>query len=156
MKHEIVFLGKTKDSILEKAIAKYHARLNCYTRCNIVVVKDKVSAQPRDVLLKKQGELLLGAVSPGDFVVVLDSRGEQMTSECLAKTISRWERMAVKKVCYLIGGPDGLAEAVLAAGQQVLSLSQMTFTHDMTRMLLLEQLYRAYTIKNGEKYHKGG
>jgi 23S rRNA (pseudouridine1915-N3)-methyltransferase len=84
----------------------------------------------------------------------LDPRGKQFSSEAFAGQLDEWEMQGVKQVCYLIGGPDGHATKVLQTANLLLSLSQMTFTHDMTRMLLVEQLYRAYTIKAGEKYHK--
>ena len=77
-----------------------------------------------------------------------------MSSEDFAAQITSWEMRSQKGVCYLIGGPLGLSDTVRKSCDMLLSLSKMTFTHDMTRLLLVEQLYRAYTIKAGEKYHK--
>ena len=77
-----------------------------------------------------------------------------MDSPTLAKQIERWEMQGLKKISFVIGGPLGLSAAILKKADFILSLSPMTFTHDMTRLLLLEQLYRACTIKAGEKYHK--
>jgi 23S rRNA (pseudouridine1915-N3)-methyltransferase len=93
-------------------------------------------------------------VPSGALVVALDSQGRQFTSEGFAKIIAGWELQGVRHACYLIGGPEGHSPKVLQAADLLLSLSQMTFTHDLTRMLLVEQLYRAYTINAGEKYHK--
>ena len=86
--------------------------------------------------------------------VVLDARGTQLSSPDFAEHIGRWEMQGVKQMCYLIGGPEGHSQEVRHAADLLLSFSKMTFTHDMVRLLLVEQLYRAYTIKAGEKYHK--
>jgi 23S rRNA (pseudouridine1915-N3)-methyltransferase len=98
--------------------------------------------------------LLLQAVPAGATIVVLDAKGKQFTSEDFSGIIDQWEMQGIKLVCYLIGGPDGHASEVIAAADLLISLSKMTFTHDMARLLLTEQLYRAYTIKAGEQYHK--
>ena len=90
----------------------------------------------------------------GSVIVALDSRGQQFSSEQFSKKIVSLEDSGVRHVSYLIGGPDGISDDILKAAQLVLSFSKMTFTHDMVRMLLIEQIYRAYTIKHGEKYHK--
>ena len=99
---------------------------------------------------EEEGNQLLGAVPEGWLKIALDSRGRQYSSEDFAQVISDWEQRGVKGACYLIGGPTGLSEQVLNAADLCLSLSKMTFTHDMVRMLLIEQIYRAYTIKGGE------
>lgn len=151
MRHELVLLGKTKDPILATGIDTYCQRLHHYTRLTLKVLKEKKSSEG-DML--DEGRQLLAAVPAGWLKVVLDSRGRQYTSEQFAELISGWEQRGLKGVSYLIGGPLGLAESVVAQADVCLSLSKMTFTHDMVRMLLLEQIYRAYTIKGGEKYHK--
>ena len=81
-------------------------------------------------------------------------QGKSLSSEGLAEQVINWENTGTKNVCYLIGGPLGLSPSLLAKADLRLSFSKMTFTHDMVRLLLVEQLYRAYTIKAGEKYHK--
>jgi len=90
----------------------------------------------------------------GPYLVCLDRTGKQMDSTELAAQMERWEMQGQKKITFVIGGPLGLSATILKKADLVLSLSPMTFTHDMTRLLLLEQLYRACTIKAGEKYHK--
>ncbi len=154
MKHEIVFLGKTKDPLIAKNIEEYSARLNHYTSFSISVLKEKKKNKQSISLKEGQGDLLLKSVPRGALIVALDSRGIQFTSESFAKKIESWELCSRKQVSYLIGGPDGLSRKVTLAADLLLSLSKMTFTHDMTRLFLIEQLYRAYTIKAGEKYHK--
>lgn len=152
MKHELIFLGKTKDSFIAEGIDNYAARLKHYTQISLRTLKEKKSGSQSNI--DEEGRQLLEAVPGGWLKVALDSRGRQYSSEDFAEVISGWEQRGIKGVCYLIGGPTGLAEKVVSGSDICLSLSKMTFTHDMVRMLLMEQLYRAYTIKGGEKYHK--
>jgi len=154
MKHELLFLGKIKDKFLAEGVDEYASRLRHYTSFAIIFVKDKGRMRGQTTLVDSEGILLMQAVPPGSLLVVLDPRGKQFSSEAFAQQINEWEMQGVKQVCYLIGGPEGHSSRVIQAADFLLSLSQMTFTHDMTRMLLIEQLYRAYTIKAGEKYHK--
>lgn len=151
MKHEVIFLGKTKDSFISAGITEYTSRLKHYTQFATRVIKEKKTGR---VDLDLEGRQLLEAVPAGWLVVALDSRGKQYTSEQFAEQISGWEQHGRKGVCYLIGGPTGISPEVINRADLCLSLSTMTFTHDMVRMLLVEQIYRSYTIKAGEKYHK--
>lgn len=153
MKHELVFLGKTKDKFIQAGIDEYYSRLKHYTNAVISTLKERSSKGGKDAIVN-QGEMLLGSVPQGALIVALDSRGQQFSSVDFSKKISEWELKGTKQVSYLIGGPEGISEEVLQRAGLILSFSKMTFTHDMVRMLLVEQLYRAYTIKNGEKYHK--
>ncbi len=152
MKHEMVLLGKEKSSFIEDGIKEYLARLKHYTTINLKVVKEKKTG--RSSKTEEEGRLLLDHVPAGWLKVALDPKGKLLSSEELAEKISGWENCSVKGVSYLIGGPLGLSAEVLNSADMTLSLSRMTFTHDMTRMILIEQIYRAYTIKAGEKYHK--
>ncbi|HID69281.1 MAG TPA: 23S rRNA (pseudouridine(1915)-N(3))-methyltransferase RlmH [Desulfobacterales bacterium] len=155
MKIELLFLGKTKDSYITQGINEYGSRIKHYTGLNLATLKVKrkkswTEAQER----QEEGRVLLAASPPSAIKVVLDSTGRQVTSEGLADLISRWEQEGRKQASFLIGGPTGHSRDVLDQADFILSLSRMTFTHDMIRLFLLEQLYRAYTIKAGEKYHK--
>ena len=152
MKHQLLFLGKIKDKFIEDGVAEYSSRLQHYTSFSITILKEK--GRGKTPSTEEQGKILLQAVPPGAMVVVLDSRGKQFSSEAFSRKIDQWEMQGKKQICYLIGGPDGHAPAVIAAADLLISLSKMTFTHDMARMLLVEQLYRAHTIKAGEQYHK--
>ncbi|MGW8194067.1 MAG: 23S rRNA (pseudouridine(1915)-N(3))-methyltransferase RlmH [Desulforhopalus sp.] len=154
MKHELIFLGKIKDQFISEGVSQYISRLNHYTAINITTLKAKGRGRNRTQTMEAEGRLLLGAVPAAAKTVVLDSRGRQFTSEKFAEKICRWESQGVKQLCYLIGGPDGHSDQVRECADLILSLSKMTFTHDMARLLLVEQLYRVYTIKAGEKYHK--
>ncbi|MDR3630783.1 MAG: 23S rRNA (pseudouridine(1915)-N(3))-methyltransferase RlmH [Desulfocapsaceae bacterium] len=155
MKIEVLFLGKTKDAYLAEGINGYIARLSHYVSLSVKTVKMKAKAQWNDEIIKEQeGKLLLNHVPAGAFKVVLDSRGRQCTSEELAALLDRWEQRGEKQISFLIGGALGVSQEVETGADLLLSFSKMTFTHDMIRLFLLEQLYRAYTIKAGEKYHK--
>ncbi len=155
IRFETLHLGKTRDSFLSEGINEYQRRLLRYTSHSIKTIKEKKKGQlsiGRTVEL--EGEQLLDNVMPGAFIVALDFSGKQYTSEKFAALINQWEQQNIRKVSFLIGGPNGLSTAVKNRADLLLSLSSMTFTHDMVRLFLLEQLYRAYTIKAGEKYHK--
>jgi len=154
MKHQLLFLGKIKDKFIEDGVAEYASRLQHYTSFSITILKEKVRGRGKVLSPEDQGKLLLQAVPQGATTVVLDSNGKQFSSEAFSQKIDQWEMQGTKQVCYLIGGPDGHADEVLRAADLLVSLSKMTFTHDMARLLLVEQLYRAYTIKAGEQYHK--
>ena len=155
MKLELPFLGKTKDSFIEQGIKEYSGRLKHYTGLNLSILKvKKKKSWTEEQERQEEGRILLGSLPPSTLKVVLDSRGKQVSSEGLADLISRWEQEGRKQAAFLIGGPTGHSEEVLAGADFLLSFSRMTFTHDMIRLFLLEQLYRAYTIKAGEKYHK--
>lgn len=152
MKHELLLLGKEKSSYIEQGIADFSKRLSHYTRFTTRLIKEKKTGKNSGI--EGEGILLMQNVTPGAFVIALDPKGKQFTSEQFASKISELESRSVKSVSYLIGGPLGLSDQVRNRADLLLSLSKMTFTHDMARLLLIEQLYRAYTIKAGEKYHK--
>lgn len=152
MKHHMLLLGKAKTSYIESGIDDYLKRLNHYTQFSVKLIKEKKNTRNNDPTA--EGALLLSNVPPGSFVIALDPLGKQVSSEEFAEKITSWEGRAIKSICYIIGGPLGLSDEVRKRADVLLSLSRMTFTHDMTRLLLVEQLYRAYTIKRGEKYHK--
>ncbi len=155
MKLELLLIGKTKDSFIEQGINEYAGRLKHYTGLQLTALKlKKKKGWTEEQERQEEGRLLLDAISPATVRVVLDAGGRQMSSEELADLLSRWEMEGKKQVSFLIGGPTGHASEVLDQADFRLSLSRMTFTHDMVRLFLLEQLYRAYTIKAGEKYHK--
>ncbi len=154
MNHKLLFLGKTGEMFLEQGIEKYRLRLRHYTSISIEILKEKKGRKSGGNQKKNQGKILLQAVPAGACKIALDSRGTQFTSTGFAKKIMDLEMRGVKDTVYLIGGPDGLSDEIIDAADLVLSFSKMTFPHDMIRLFLMEQLYRAYTIKAGEKYHK--
>ena len=155
MRFELLFLGKTKEAYLVEGIKDYARRLAHYVQTDIVTVKEKKGkkGEPENILIAAESRCLLQSAQ-GTYVVCLDRSGIQMDSLELADRLQKWEMQAQKKISFIIGGPLGLSPDALKRADLVLSLSPMTLTHEMTRLLLLEQLYRACTIKAGEKYHK--
>jgi 23S rRNA (pseudouridine1915-N3)-methyltransferase len=145
MKIELLFLGKTREKFIESGIVKYTKRLKRYTSVELVVLKEKINPS---LTGKKQKEndagLLLDKGADSSIMVALDSSGRQIDSIGLAEMIADWEMRGIKSVSFLIGGHLGLASTVIKKANYVLSLSRLTFTHEMSRLILLEQLYRAY------------
>jgi 23S rRNA (pseudouridine1915-N3)-methyltransferase len=152
---ELLFLGKTKEKYLATGIDDYAKRLSRYLKVEIKTLKEGKAKKgvPENLLIEKESEKLMQN-SQGSYLVCLDRTGKQMDSLELAKQMERWEMQGIKKISFAIGGHLGLSSAILYKADLVLSFSPMTFTHEMSRLLLLEQLYRACTIKAGEKYHK--
>lgn len=155
MRLELLFLGKTKEKYLATGIDDYAKRLSRYLKVEIKTLKEGKAKKgvPENLLIEKESEKLMQN-SQGSYLVCLDRTGKQMDSLELAKQMERWEMQGIKKISFVIGGHLGLSSAILCKADLVLSFSPMTFTHEMSRLLLLEQLYRACTIKAGEKYHK--
>jgi len=152
---ELLFLGKTKEKYLATGIDDYAKRLSRYLKVEIKTLKEGKAKKgvSENLLIEKESEKLMQN-SQGSYLVCLDRTGKQMDSLELAKQMERWEMQGIKKISFAIGGHLGLSSAILYKADLVLSFSPMTFTHEMSRLLLLEQLYRACTIKAGEKYHK--
>lgn len=150
----IAAVGKLRTAYWLAAQQEYLKRLERYTNVTLIEVKDVTGRSiPDQVAMQREGEALLKAAESAAYKVALTPDGRQMTSPALAKwlqtTIEQHGRLA-----FLIGGPPGFAEAVVAASDFQLSLSPLTFPHELARVMLLEQLYRAFTILHGEKYHK--
>ena len=140
MHYRVVAVGRVRDAGVRAACDDYLARLRHYTRLEEREAKDEAR--------------ILEAVPEVSRLVVLSERGEQWTSQELAEWTARWE-MDGRDVAFAIGGADGVSESVLARAERVWSLSRLTFPHELARLLLYEQLYRAYTIRRGEPYHRG-
>jgi 23S rRNA (pseudouridine1915-N3)-methyltransferase len=159
MQVSVVAVGKAKERYIEEGIAEYEKRLRPYASCEVIEVKDervpKNASQAEEVKVKEQeGERILAAVHNGSLLVALDSAGEMWSSEDLAARLHEWEISGTREVCFVIGGPLGLSRTVLGRADLRLSLSRMTFLHTLVRVILLEQIYRAFRIVRGEPYHK--
>lgn len=133
-------------------MADYLARLQHYSRAEILEVK--VKGRGGQLTKEDECQQLLARVPASSLLVALDPSGQAMSSEGLADQCQRWLNRGDKVVSFLIGGPMGISTAVCQRADLRLSLSPMTFTHDMARLLLVEQLYRAFAIINGSPYHK--
>lgn len=154
MKLTIVCAGKIKEKWLSEGIAEYIKRLSKYTDVDIVEVQDAPDTIPVKQALDQEGKRMLSRIKPGAYVIVLDLHGKQLTSEEWSEhVIDGFERGGAELV-LVIGGSNGLSEELVARANERLCLSKMTFTHQMTRLVILEQVYRAFKIHNGERYHK--
>ncbi len=154
MKFELIVLGKTKESYLATGIDDFKKRLQRFCPITIKVVKEKRGKIADPVRIDDEGRRLLEQVSSRSFVVAMDRTGQQLSSAELAQTIVRWQDAGRSVVSFIIGGSLGLSAEVLQRAGMIMSFSKMTFTHEMARLLLLEQLYRGHTILAGTKYHK--
>ena len=154
MKIHIIAAGKVKEKWLTDAIFEYKKRLSRYCEVEITEVSDASDQLPIEVALSKEGEKLLSQIKDGAFVWVMDLAGKMYGSEDFAKELVKaFEKGGAEIIC-VIGGSNGLSPEVLARADQRICLSPMTFTHQMTRLILLEQCYRAFRIERGEPYHK--
>lgn len=154
MNIECIFLGPTAEGYLEQGIADFLKRLARYGEVRIKVVKERKGRMADQARIDSEGRDLLEVVEPKSLLVALDRTGRQVDSEGFAELFRQWRDQNRRTTSFIIGGALGLSREVVAAADLVLSLSRMTFTHEMARLILLEQVYRAFTILAGSKYHK--
>ena len=155
MKIQLWSIGKPHDRELKDAIDQFTQRCNNYfaVEWNIIPPPRQAGAMTEAELKKKEAEAILQQLSNTDYLVALDERGRQMTSEALAAFINARTNESVRRLIFLIGGAYGLDESVLKAAKHKWSLSDLTFPHQVVRLILAEQLYRAFSILRNEKYH---
>jgi len=159
MQVRIIAVGKIKERFLTEGIAEYEKRLTPYLKLAIVEIADEkrgvhASAGQEQLVKDREGDRILAAIPEGAYVVALDVRGKEMSSEALAARLHDWQLAGTNSIVVIIGGDLGLSGAVLSRADLRLSISPMTFTHQMVRMIILEQIYRACRINSGEPYHK--
>ncbi len=155
MKITLILVGKTDDTFIKQAVELYAKRLSHYIQLNIHVPADiKNSGKLSEVELKeREGELVLKQIQPVDFVLLLDDKGKQFTSVEYAAYLQKLMNAGTKNLVVVVGGAFGFSEKVYKRANAQLSLSKMTFTHQLVRVFFLEQTYRAFTILKGESYH---
>lgn len=152
---KLMAVGKTDDKQLEALTDRYVNRLKHYIKfeidflADIKNVKNLSEAQQKE----KEGQLLLAKVANTDFLVLLDERGKSFTSEAFAEYLQQRMNSGVKNLIFVIGGPYGFSEAVYERANAKIALSAMTFSHQMIRLFVVEQLYRGFTILRNEPYH---
>jgi len=154
MNIDCIFLGQTGERYLEEGITDFQRRLEHYAQVRIKVVKERKGRLADQVRIETEGRDLLEQVEPKSLLVALDRTGRQIDSESFATLLQRWQDQNRRTASFIIGGALGLSRQVVTTADLVLSLSSMTFTHEMARLILLEQVYRAFTILAGSKYHK--
>lgn len=155
MKVELWAIGKTNERYLEEGIDIYLKRLKHYLKFELRILPDIKKAgklQPGQ-LKEKEGELVLKALQAGDCLVLLDERGKRLTSPAFAKFINHNIQLSHRRIVFLIGGAFGFPEFLYQKANHKISLSDMTFSHQMIRLFMAEQIYRAMTILNNEPYH---
>jgi 23S rRNA (pseudouridine1915-N3)-methyltransferase len=148
-------VGKTDSKEVDALVANYSKRLSHYVRFGITYLPDLRNTKNLSEAQQKsgEGELILGSVQPSDCVVLLDEGGKEFRSVAFAEWIERKMASGLRRLVFVIGGPYGFSEAVYGRADAKISLSQMTFSHQIVRAIFAEQLYRAFTILRHEPYH---
>jgi len=155
MKIVLVVIGKTDATYFTDAINEYKNRLIHYIPFEITVIPDIKNANnlSESQQKEKEGEQILKVLHPGDYLVLLDEKGKEFTSMQFAAYIEKKMHVVAKRMVFVIGGPYGFSRQVHDAAAEKISLSKMTFSHQMIRIIFVEQVYRAMTILKNEPYH---
>lgn len=149
----ILCVGGLKENYLREGCAEYEKRLRRFGKMTVIEVEE-VRGQGERQEIEKEGEALLKKIRPGDYVVALCVEGKQMDSLEFSRVFQQTAQSGKSSITFVIGGSDGLAHKVKEAAHMRLSFSKMTMPHQLMRLVLLEQIYRAFKIQNGERYHK--
>ncbi len=152
---KLLAVGKTDDPSLEGLVETYVNRLGHYNKFELEIIPDLKKTKNLNVPQQKamEGKLILDKLSNSDFVVLLDENGKQFSSEGFSEYIQKRLNSGMKQLIFVIGGPYGFSEEVSTRANGKISLSKMTFSHQMVRLFFVEQLYRAFTILKNEPYH---
>ncbi|MBR4471057.1 MAG: 23S rRNA (pseudouridine(1915)-N(3))-methyltransferase RlmH [Erysipelotrichaceae bacterium] len=149
----LICVGKVKDKHLSALIDDYSKRINHYHRLEIVEVKDEPITSDEKSVLEKEGERVLSKISDNEYVILLDLHGKNIDSLSLADKLDRLFT-SYPKICFVIGGSLGLSDQLIQRANERIKLSDLTFLHQMTRLIILEQIYRSFKILHHETYHK--
>lgn len=155
MKLVLLVVGRTTDSHFNACIEAYKERISHYAAFELKVLPDlkNTKSLSEDTQKEREGEMILKFLQSGDIPVLLDEHGEERRSIDFASWLQKMLNGGGKRLIFIIGGPYGFSPAVYKAAREKISLSKMTFSHQMIRMIFTEQLYRAFTILKGEPYH---
>lgn len=155
MKITLLAVGKTDDSRIEQLTKMYVDRLGHYINFDLEIIPDlkKTKNLSEDQQKNEEGKLILNKLEKSDFVTVLDEKGKKYTSMQFAELINKRSVSGLKRLVFIIGGPYGFSPDVYSRANSKLSLSDMTFSHQMVRLFAVEQIYRAFTILRNEPYH---
>lgn len=151
----LLCIGKTDEKSMEEMIVKYEKRLPKHWNYQRIEIPDPKNRKnlSESQQKTKEAESILSKIDSGDWVILMDERGKQWTSVHFANELQQFMNQSIKQLVFVIGGPYGFADEVYARANQKMSLSSMTFTHQMVRLFLTEQLYRAFAILQGNPYH---
>ncbi|TXD81322.1 23S rRNA (pseudouridine(1915)-N(3))-methyltransferase RlmH [Subsaximicrobium wynnwilliamsii] len=152
---KLLAIGKTDNKDLQKLIADYQKRLGFYIKFDFEIIPDLKKAKNLSEAQQKQkeGELILGKLNPTDILILLDENGKQIDSVAFSNYLQKHMNSGIKQLVFVIGGPYGFSEDIYLKANGKLSLSKMTFSHQMIRLFVIEQLYRGFTILRNEPYH---
>ncbi|TDN85215.1 23S rRNA (pseudouridine1915-N3)-methyltransferase [Salegentibacter sp. 24] len=152
---KLLCIGKTDNRELKQLVEIYKKRLQFYNKFEIEIIPDLKKSKKLDEgqQKEKEGELILNKVQNSDFIILLDENGKEFSSEKFSVFIQKRLNSGLKQLIFIIGGPYGFSEMVYNRADTKISLSQMTFSHQMVRLFFTEQLYRAFTILKNEPYH---
>ena len=156
VKIKFIVVDRTRSSFLKKGELFFLDRLKNYSKVEWIEVKPAgiKKGVPLEEIMKKEGKAIQMKTSVTDYIVALDRKGNQLDSAKLAAWLANLTSTTRCSICFIIGGPLGLSKEILDRADKILSLSKLTFTHEMCRLFLIEQIYRSFTIIRGEKYHK--
>lgn len=156
LKLKFIMIDKTRAQFIKEGENFYLDRIKRYAQTEWIEVRPTriIKGISDEEVKRKEGHSILQKIAPGDFLIALDKSGRQYDSEGLAEWLKKLSLDIRGSVVFTIGGPVGLSAEIIQKAGSVMSLSKMTLTHEMSRIVLLEQVYRAFTIINGEKYHK--
>lgn len=154
MKVSLLWIDKTKERHLLELINEYLHRLAKYVKYNVLEISPVRSQTQKETVLELEAKAILNALNPVSYKIVLDETGEQFSSQTFARFLEKHQNASTKELAFIIGGHFGLSDRIKKQADFTLSLSSLTFTHDMARLILSEQLYRAYTILNNHPYQK--
>ena len=149
---KIICVGKIKEKFYKEAIEEYQKRLSKYTKLNIIEVED-INLDNEELIKQKESEQILKHIEKKDYIITLEIEGKQLSSIELSKKIEELETLN-PNITFIIGGSYGLDNKIKEMSNYKLSFSKLTFPHQLFRVILLEQIYRSYKIKNNESYHK--
>jgi len=150
MKFKFIWVGKTKNKNYAALQDEYLQRLSHFVKCETLEIRDSAPHEGKEI----EGKRILEKLNHSSFVCLLDVQGCGISSPQLSAEVEKWQNAGHKEITFVIGGPDGISQEVADKAGLVLSLSFLTFTHEMARVVMLEQLYRAYTIIRGFPYQK--
>ena len=155
MNIRLIAIGKTDNKNLQLLMEEYQKRLSFYIKFDLEIIPDIKNAKNLSEAQQKEkeGELILSKLGPTDFLILLDENGKSFSSVEFANELQKKMNAGIKTLVYVIGGPYGFSEAVYQKAQQKISLSKMTFSHQMVRLFFIEQAYRGFTILRNEPYH---
>jgi 23S rRNA (pseudouridine1915-N3)-methyltransferase len=155
MKITLLVVGNTNSPIVRKGIEEYLKRLKRYVRMGMIIIPDPKTGKStgEEVRKKKEGEEILACLHASKTMVLLDKTGQSFTSGEFSEYLQKKMASGLKELVFVIGGPYGFSDEVYQSVKERISLSKMTFPHDLVRLIFMEQVYRAYTILQGEPYH---